>query len=75
MLLLSLLPHGHQMSHVWVQSQWNEPKRCQMGPKNNQDWKNIYVLPFKTMVIMAKLVIFQLYECQRIQTKNPFNKI
>jgi hypothetical protein len=46
-----------------------------MGPKNNQDWKNIYVLPFKTMVIMAKLVIFQLYECQRIQTKNPFNKI
>ncbi len=24
-------------------------KGCQMGPKNNQDWKNIYVLPFKTM--------------------------
>jgi hypothetical protein len=28
-------------------------KGCQMGPKNNQDWKNIYVLPFKTMTIMA----------------------
>jgi hypothetical protein len=26
---------------------------CQMGFKNNQDWKNIYVLPLKTMVIMA----------------------
>jgi hypothetical protein len=24
-----------------------------MGPKNSQDWKNIYVLPFKTIAIMA----------------------
>jgi hypothetical protein len=24
-----------------------------MGPKNNQDWKNIYVLPFETIAIMA----------------------
>jgi hypothetical protein len=28
-------------------------KGCQMGPKNNQDWRNIYVLSFKTMTIMA----------------------
>jgi hypothetical protein len=27
-------------------------KGCQMGPKNNQDQKDIYVLPFKTMAIM-----------------------
>jgi hypothetical protein len=24
-----------------------------MGPKNSQDWRNIYVLPFKTMAIMV----------------------
>jgi hypothetical protein len=28
-------------------------KGCQTGPKNSQNWKNIYVLPFKTMEIMA----------------------
>jgi hypothetical protein len=30
-------------------------KECQMDPKNSQDWRNIYVLPFKTMAIMASL--------------------
>jgi hypothetical protein len=24
-----------------------------MGPKNNQDWRNIYVLSFRTMAIIA----------------------
>jgi hypothetical protein len=24
-----------------------------MGLKNSEDWRNIYVLPFKTMAIMA----------------------
>jgi hypothetical protein len=28
-------------------------KGCKMGLKNNQDRKNIYVVPFKTMAIMA----------------------
>jgi hypothetical protein len=28
-------------------------KGCHMGAKNNQDWRNIYVLLFKTMAIMA----------------------
>jgi hypothetical protein len=28
-------------------------KGCQMGLKNSKDWRNIYVLPFKTMAIMA----------------------
>ncbi len=28
-------------------------KGCQMGLKKSQDWKNIYVLPLKTMAIMA----------------------
>jgi hypothetical protein len=30
-------------------------KKCQMGFKNNQDWKNIYVLPFKTMATMTTM--------------------
>jgi hypothetical protein len=46
-----------------------------MGSKNSQDWENIYVLPFKTIAIMAKLVLSHLYECQGIQIKNPFDKI
>jgi hypothetical protein len=29
-----------------------------MGLKNNQDWTNIYVLPFKTMAIMANWSFF-----------------
>jgi hypothetical protein len=29
-----------------------------MGPKNNQDWRNIYVLPFKTMEIIASWSFF-----------------
>jgi len=29
-----------------------------MGPKNSQDWRNIYVLPFKTMAIMASYSFF-----------------
>jgi hypothetical protein len=28
-----------------------------MGPKNNQDWRNIYILPFKTMAIMASSIV------------------
>jgi hypothetical protein len=28
-------------------------KGCKMGLKNNEDKKNIYVLPSKTMAIMA----------------------
>jgi hypothetical protein len=30
-------------------------KGCQKGFKNSLDWRNIYVLPFKTMEIMASL--------------------
>jgi hypothetical protein len=29
-----------------------------MDPKNSQDWKNIYVLPFKPIVIMASWSFF-----------------
>jgi hypothetical protein len=32
-------------------------KGCQMGLKNNQDWRNIYILPFKTMAIMASSIV------------------
>jgi hypothetical protein len=46
-----------------------------MGPTNSQYWKNIYVLLFKTMAIMAKLVFAHSYEYQGIQIKNPFDKI
>jgi len=50
-------------------------KGCQIGLKNNQNWRNVHVLPFKTMPIMAKLVLSHSYECQGIQTKYPFDKI
>jgi hypothetical protein len=33
-------------------------KGCKMSLKNNQDRKNIYILPFKTMAIMASQSIF-----------------
>jgi hypothetical protein len=46
-----------------------------MTKNNNQNWTNIYVLPFKTMIIMASCSFFHSYECQTIQTKNPFDKI
>jgi hypothetical protein len=42
-----------------------------MDLKNNQDWKNIYVLQFKIMEIMVSWSFFN----QGIQNKNPFNKI
>jgi len=50
-------------------------KGCQMSFKNNQDWRNIYVLSFKIMEIMASWSFFHSYECQGIQIKNPFDKI
>jgi hypothetical protein len=42
---------------------------------NNQNWRNIYVLPFKTMATMTTYSFFHLYKCQGIQIKNPFYKI
>jgi hypothetical protein len=29
-----------------------------MGPKSSQNWRNVYVLPFKTMAIMANWSFF-----------------
>jgi len=47
-----------------------------MMKKNNQHWENIYILPFKTMAIMAScFFFFHSYDCQKIQTKNLFDKI
>jgi hypothetical protein len=42
--------------------------------KNNKYWINIYVLSFKAMAIMANFFLNS-YECQKIQTKNPFDEI
>jgi ribosomal protein L23 len=41
-----------------VQSQSNEQKGHQTTRKNSHKWKNIYVLPFKTMAIMASCCFF-----------------
>jgi hypothetical protein len=49
-------------------------KGCQTVKKNNKYWINIYVLSFKAMAIMANF-FFNSYECQGIQTKNPFDEI
>jgi hypothetical protein len=34
-----------------VQSQYNKPKRALDHKEKNQNWINIYVLPFKEMAI------------------------
>jgi hypothetical protein len=46
-----------------------------MIKKDYQNWRNIYVLPFKTMAIIASFFFFHSYECLLIQTKNAFDKI
>jgi len=45
-----------------------------IAKKNNKYWINIYVLSFKAMAIMANF-FKNSYECQGIQTKNPFDEI
>jgi len=47
---------------------------CQTIKKNSQNGINIYVLLFKSMIIMASF-FFHSYECQKIHIKNPFDKI
>jgi hypothetical protein len=73
-MILIFLKHGSKiMSHCVISlmkkidlriiircnhSQINQ-KRCPMMKKNNQNWKNIYVLPyFETMEIMASYSFF-----------------
>jgi len=50
-------------------------KMCQIANKNNQNWKNIYVLPFKTMVIMASYYLFIHMNVKEFKPKNLFDKI
>jgi hypothetical protein len=50
-------------------------KGHQTTKKNSQNWINIYVFPFKAMAIMVSFFFFHSYECQGIQTKNPFEDI
>jgi heme/copper-type cytochrome/quinol oxidase subunit 4 len=33
-------------------------KNCQTTKKNSQNWRNIYVLPFKAMTIIASFLFF-----------------
>ncbi len=42
-----------QNACCWIMSQSNELKRASHDEKKNQNWKNIYVVPFKTMAIVA----------------------
>jgi hypothetical protein len=41
-----------------MQSQSNEPKNMLDNKEKCQNWKNVYVLPIKTMVIMASYYYF-----------------
>jgi hypothetical protein len=50
-------------------------KGCEIAKKNIQNWRNIYVLLFKTKDIMASCCFFHSYQCQGIQTKNSFDEI
>ncbi len=43
--------------------------------KNSHNWRNICVLPFKSMATMSHFFFFHSYECQKIQTINPYDKI
>ncbi len=45
-------------------------KRCQMMKNKNQNWKNIYVLSFKTMASCFFLIPMNVKEF----FKNPFDK-
>jgi hypothetical protein len=40
----------------------------------SHNWRNIFVLPFKSMATMSHL-FFHSHECQKIQTINPYDKI
>jgi hypothetical protein len=44
-------------------------KGCQTMKKNNQNWKNIYVLQFKTMTIMANCSFFIHMNVKEFKTK------
>jgi hypothetical protein len=45
-----------------------------MGLKNNQNWKIFMFYHLKPWQLW-QVGLFHSYECQRIQTKNPFDKI
>jgi hypothetical protein len=47
-----------EVAFIWVQSQSNERKMHWTTKKNSQNRINIYVLPFKAMVIMASYCFF-----------------
>jgi hypothetical protein len=46
--------------HPWRGCSHNptNQKMCQVTKTNNQNWINIYVLPFKAMAIMASYYVF-----------------
>jgi hypothetical protein len=47
-----------EVAFIWVQSQSNKQKMHWTTKKNNQNWINIYVLPFKAMAILASYCLF-----------------
>jgi hypothetical protein len=50
-------------------------KGCQFIKKNNQNWINVYVLPFKTMTFMASCCFFIHMYVNEFKQKNSFNDI
>jgi hypothetical protein len=47
-------------------------KGCQLTKKNNQNWRNMYVLPFKTMVITASCSFFIHMNVKKFKPKIRF---
>jgi hypothetical protein len=45
---------------------------CRMTKKKNQNWKNMYVLPFKTMAIMASCSFFIHMNVKKFKPKIHF---
>jgi hypothetical protein len=52
---ITLIVQSKQSPHMGVVT---IKKGCWTMKKNNQNWTNIYVSPFKTMVIMASFSFF-----------------
>jgi hypothetical protein len=50
-------------------------KECQFIKKNNQNWINVYVLPFKTMAFTASCCFFIHMYVKEFKQKNSFNDI
>ncbi len=68
-------PHVNVALTIGCSHNPTSQKGCWTTKKNNQNWINIYVLPFKAMAFMASYYIFIHMNVKEFKTKNPFDEI